>query len=202
MKTIKINCESNKYLKLEDMHDFQGELKDLMEIDYKKLKKDIITNGFIDPFNVWFYEDKWYILDGHQRHRTLTKMKNEDGFSIPELPVTIVHADSYKKAKSIILSLSSSFGTMTSQGLYEFVSGADLDFNDLNNFRLPEINMDKFAEEFGDLPSLNEGANKEKKEVPPDADQYIVSVNCQNENEMQELYEELKERGFQCKLIT
>lgn len=202
MKTIKINCESNKYLKLEDMHDFQGELKDLMEIDYKKLKKDIITNGFIDPFNVWFYEDKWYILDGHQRHRTLSKMKNEDGYSIPELPVTIVHADSYKKAKSIILSLSSTFGTMTSQGLYEFVSGADLDFNELNNFRLPEINMDKFAEEFGDLPSLNKESDNSKNDKQELEPQFIVSIKCEDENQMQELYEEMKDRGLPCKLIT
>jgi hypothetical protein len=150
LKTIKINCESNKYLNLEELNSFQGDLKDLMEIDYQRLKKDIITNGFVDPFNVWFYDSKWFILDGHQRVRVLTKMKSE-GYTIPELPVTVVKAETYKQAKQIVLSLSSNYGTMTTQGLYEFVQTAGLNYDDLNNYRLPEINLDKFAEEFGVL---------------------------------------------------
>lgn len=203
MKTIKINCESNKYLKLNEMHDFQGELKDLMEIDYKRLRKDIITNGFIDPFNVWQYEGKWYILDGHQRHRTLTKMQNEEHFEEQEFPVTIVHAESYKQAKSIVLSLSSNFGSMSHQGLYEFMTGADLDFNSLNDYRLPEIDLDKFAEEFGDLDKLTNESNKKSDSQPTELENmFIVSVMCKDEQEQQELFEELQGRNYDCKIIS
>lgn len=205
MKTININCESNKFLQLDDMNDFQGELKDLMEMDYKRLRKDIITNGFIDPFNVWFNEqdEKWYILDGHQRHRTLTKMRDEEKFEIPELPVTVVKADNYKKAKSIVLSLSSNFGTMTHQGLYQFISTADLDFNSLDNYRLPEIKMDKFAEEFGDLEKLKNDSNSSTSQGKHDLEpQFIVNVMCKNEHEQQELFEELEDRGYECRIIS
>jgi hypothetical protein len=201
MKTVNINCESNKYLKLDDLHEFQGDLKDLMEIDYQKMKKSITGHGIIDCFNVWFYEEKWWILDGHQRKRTLTKMR-EEGYDIPDLPVTVVKAKTYKDAKYIVLSLTSQFGTMTPQGLYEFVSTADLDFNKLNEFRLPEINMDKFAEEFGELPKLKEDRDPSKAgqhELDP---QFIVSIKCQDESEQQALYEEMKERGHACKLIS
>lgn len=203
MKTVNVNCESNKYLKLDELHEFQGDLKDLMEIDYQKMKKSITGHGIIDCFNVWFYEDKWWILDGHQRKRTLTKMQ-QDGYEIPDLPVTVVKAKTYKDAKYIVLSLTSQFGTMTPQGLYEFVSTADLDFNKLNEFRLPEINMDKFAEEFGTLPSVNEGdqSDNSKKTPPSDDPQFIVSVHCTDELQMQEIYEEMKERGYACKLIV
>lgn len=33
-------------------------------------------------------------------------------------------------------------------------------------------------------------------------DQFIVSVHCKSENEMSEIFSELKDRGFECKLIT
>lgn len=39
-------------------------------------------------------------------------------------------------------------------------------------------------------------------ESEPEAKQYIVSVECKTEEEMANLYQELKERGFTCSLIT
>lgn len=205
MKTIKINCDVHTVMPVENMIPFQGDLKDLMEIDYQKLRKSIIKKGFIAPFFLWNNKEdgNWYLLDGHQRKRTLEKMQDE-GFTLPEMPYVEVKAESYKVAKDIILSLSSAYGTMTPQGLYEFMSTADLDFNSLNQFRLPEINMDKFAEEFGDLPSPNEGDKKDSEKTGQHdlEEQYIVNVKCKDEPEMEQLFEELRERGFDVKLIT
>jgi len=78
---------------------------------------------------------------------------------------------------------------------------ADLDLSKINQFVIdegPDIEIDLWGlEEFVIEPSEKFG-----KELVPDSEQSIIVVDCKNEQRMQQLYEELIEREYECKIIT
>jgi len=144
MNKIIVACEGQSTLDIRDMVPIQKDLKELTKENYEKLKKQIVDKGFSAPFFIW--DNK--ILDGTQRHRVLTKMR-EEGWTIPKLPIVKVHAKNEKEAKSKLLSFASQYGKMTSDGLYEFMNDSGLDFNDVSsNFNFAEVDFEKFNEEF------------------------------------------------------
>lgn len=170
MKTIRISCETAFNVDLESLLVLQDDLKELTKENYTKLKNEILKEGFSAPFFVWSDPDlrgKW-ILDGTQRWRVLTQMKKE-GYEIPALPVAIIDADNMENAKRKLLGFASQYGSVTSQGLYEFMSKADIPFDEMESrFRFPEIKSDEFKEEFyadpivegeDDVPETQEGAD-------------------------------------------
>lgn len=150
MKQVEINCTATEFLPHHVIKPLQGDLKNLSGDNYQKLKAQILKYGFTSPIHVWVSPDGLpYALDGHQRLRTITAMANE-GFSVPDLPVTHIEAETEKDAKKILLSLASQYGEMQTQGFMEFVS--DLDFGTLSEiedaFRFPEIKFDQIADEY------------------------------------------------------
>ena len=151
MQTVRIAVEGSGKLTLEELNDFQGNLKELTEENFAKLRKEIEETGFAFAFHVWKDPDgKHWILDGHQRRRVLTRMK-EEGVEIPPLPVCEVEARTYKEAKRRVLQGTSQYGVMTGQGLYEFMSESEIDFEDLEkSFRMPDINVEGFKLEYFD----------------------------------------------------
>lgn len=165
MKQIRIACTSGHKLALENFVELQGELKDLSKDDYKKFRKEIIDTGFAFAPHVWQESAKtkkgkkgfkFWLVDGHQRIRTLREMVKE-GFSCPDIPVVFVEAKSLKEAKRRVLQGTSQYGKISNQGLYEFMTGAEIDFDDLSeSFRLPDIAMDKFGAEFFDAGDAEE----------------------------------------------
>lgn len=132
-----------------DLLPTQGELKALTEVNYDKLKNNIIRRGFIDPVSVW--EDSKglkHLLNGHQRQRVLTK----ENWNEP-IPYFNIPAKDLQEAAAIVLELTSQYGTITQEGLnshiakyelneaavYEATSFdaakpyADIDFDDINS---------------------------------------------------------------------
>lgn len=125
--TIKITCTGAQNIPLDDLLEFQGNLKDLTTENYEKLKNSIYKYGF--SFPVFFWVDsagsKW-ILDAHQRLRVLKKMRDE-GFIIPDLPADPIQAGSVKEAKEKLLLLNSRYGKMTQEGFDEFTADINLE---------------------------------------------------------------------------
>lgn len=149
MPTIEIACKSATELPLQDLTEFQGELKSLSKVDYKRLRKQIIELGFSASIHVWQNDGKNYILDGHQRVRTLRNMAENENYDVPPLPVTLVDADSYKQAKLKLLGMTSQYGRVEGQGLYEYLVEGDIDIQEvIDGYRLPEIDIPKFEAEF------------------------------------------------------
>lgn len=141
---VRVECKGSGYRDINALTEFQGNFKDLSKENYQKLKKEIIELGFSSPIHIW----RENILDGHQRIRTLKKMRDE-GFEIPLLPIVEVEAKDEKEAKKKVLSLTSQFGQITNQGLYEFLNESDIAFDEVKeSFRFPEIDFDKFESEF------------------------------------------------------
>lgn len=150
MEAIRIECEGSALINLNQLTPLQGDLKSLSEENYARLKKVILELGFSAPFHVWVNDNVPYILDGTQRFRTLTRMADE-GFKIPPLPINEIQAKTKKEAMRKLLALASQYGRVEGQGLYEFLTMAELDIADVmmeNSF--PDINLDHFAAEYYD----------------------------------------------------
>ena len=85
MKSIQVKCSAAINVPLADLTPLQGDLKDLSEGNFEKLKKSILKHGITFPFFVWQSGGKNYILDGTQRDRVLKRMA-EEGYEVPPLP--------------------------------------------------------------------------------------------------------------------
>lgn len=64
--------------------------------------------------------------------------------------------------------------------------------------KAPDADFSAWDFDFNKLKIAND---EEKKRSPFDNTEFIITINCQNESEQQSLYEELNERGFECKLL-
>lgn len=146
---IKITCDTKLHVPLENLLPFQGELKTLSEVNYQKLKKQILDEGFCAPVFVWKNDGKYFLCDGHQRTITLNKMKAE-GYKIPDVPAVEIQAKTKREAKKKLLSYVSQFGKVDKQGLYQYIIDAELGIEDMQEFEIPELNMEEFKEEYFD----------------------------------------------------
>ena len=105
-----------------DLLPTQGDLKDLTEKNYNKLKNTIDKRGFSVPVYVW-ENDKGikHLLDGHQRQRVLTT----EGWHEP-IPYLKVPAKDLQEAMARLLEITSQYGTITQEGIDEFIAKYDL----------------------------------------------------------------------------
>jgi len=155
-KMIKIVCDVKDSLPIDDLVEFQGDLKVMSDESAAKLKEEILTTGFAFPIYVWKDQlNKNNIIGGHQRVRVLKMLRNE-GYVLPKIPVVFIEAASRKEAKRRVLQDTAQYGKITEEGLHEFMTEFDLTFADLtNSFRLPDIDIPHFEANFiappGDL---------------------------------------------------
>lgn len=144
-KIIRIACEGAATIELDTLLDFQGNLKSLSDEAYKNLRTSIIDFGFSFPINAWKNGEKIYILDAHQRVATLKRMRSEDGYKIPPLPVVWVDAANEKEAANKVLAATSQYGSISPDGLFEFMQTYNLTVLDIKtNFKFPEIDLPSF----------------------------------------------------------
>lgn len=158
---IRITCKGASSLPLDDLIEFQGELKRLSDEDYGKLKNTIIEEGFSFPFFIWKNKGQNYMIDGHQRKIALLKMVQE-GWKIEKpgkLPVVWVEAKNEKEAKKKVLLAMSQYGKYTEKSFMEFVEESGLDLEGLSlTIDIPTIDVD----------SLLGGGKKKKGEERPE----------------------------------
>jgi DNA modification methylase len=133
-----------------ELVEFQGNLKSLSQQNYERLKRSILDLGFSDPFNVWKdpKDGLWKVLSGTQRLRTIKKMISE-GYKCETVPCNLVEAKDKKEAKRKLLAAAATYGSLESQGLYEFMTEAEIELDELvQDFNFPEIDFPDFQEEF------------------------------------------------------
>jgi hypothetical protein len=137
--TLTIACQGATTVGLDEVNDLQGNLKDLSEKNYVKLRNSMMKFGFSFPLFIWIdSEGKKWIIDAHQRVRTLRKMQQE-GLTIPPLPADIIFAQSRTEAKEKLLLLNSRYGKMDLQGYEEFIHEAGFELKDSELYDLLEI---------------------------------------------------------------
>jgi ParB-like chromosome segregation protein Spo0J len=167
MQTVEIRCKAAVNIDLADLTPLQGDLKELSESNFNKLKQSILRHGITFPFFVWQSSGENYILDGTQRDRVLTKMAQE-GFHIPALPCALIEAKDKREAAEKILLISSQYGRMTEESLDEFLAENDLSFLELaDELELPSIDDAYFKDpsEFSAAGEDEQGRLDQKKPV-------------------------------------
>ncbi len=152
----------------------QGNLKDLSEINYAKLKKSLDEFGFIVPLFIWKKKGKNFIIDAHQRHRLLSKEKAEPFY----LPYVEIEAKDEKEAKQKLLVISSQYGKITQEGFDEFV------------FDLPE----EWITDTVNFDALFEPFEEEKQEAQED--DYEIPETIKTSIKLGDIFE--IKRGVKC----
>jgi len=168
---IRITCRGAIAVPYQQLVHFQGNLKDLSETAYQKLKATILKLGFSEPISVWENDGAYYVLNGHQRLRCIKTMVETEGYVCPDLPVSIVEAVDIHEAKLKVLSLTSQYGDLTNQGLYEFMSQAEIGMDELTDYDFPEIDLPSFDKEyFAEVGGEDENGNKPELPDLPSGD--------------------------------
>jgi hypothetical protein len=148
-KTIKISVEGKDRLPLEKLLPFQGALKHIEKTEYESLRKTLLDFGFSFVVHVWKDKGKFHVIDGHQRIFVLNQMKKVEGWTIPDLPVALVKADSFAEAKRKVLAAASQYGKVTKDSLASYLRESDIQFDEIvANFHFPEIDFSDMAEQF------------------------------------------------------
>lgn len=166
---IQINCKANDFLRIEDLTEFQGELKHREEADVEKIIKSIKKHGFCFPFFVWKHDGINHVFDGHGRLLALKYLKSK-GEELPAFPVVYINAKNEAEAKELLLKLNSNYGKMTQESVLEFLDGLDIDFEDLClpdtsiSFELPE-EEEKETEGDDEVPEVQEEAISKRGEM-------------------------------------
>lgn len=140
-------------LPIADLLPTQGDLKDLTEKNYNKLKNTIDKRGFSVPVYVW-ENDKGikHLLDGHQRQRVLTT----EGWHEP-IPYLKVPAKDLQEAMARLLEITSQYGTITQEGIDEFIA----------RYQLPEAEVYQATQFDATYFNNQEQADDEKVEDSP-----------------------------------
>ena len=129
-----------------ELQDLQGELKDLPDENYEKLKTEILETGFSFAPHAWNSpkQKKIFLIDGHQRIKALRKLSKE-GYKIPPIPVVMIEAKNFEEAKRKVLQGVSQYGVISNQGLKDFWKGMKLSLGTIEtNFNLPNFDFEQF----------------------------------------------------------
>ena len=167
MQAVQIRCKAAVNIDLAKLTPLQGELKELSDVNFEKLKQSILKHGITFPFFVWQSEGANYILDGTQRDRVLKRMSDE-GYGIPPLPCALIEAKDKREAAEKILLISSQYGHMTEESLDQFLAENDLSFLELaDELELPSIDDTSFKDpnEFAAAGEDEQGRLDQKKPV-------------------------------------
>ena len=91
-------------------------------------------------------------MEGFVRASTIAYFNSNANRRIQDskVPVSMIYANDVKDAKEKILALTSQYGEITDQGLYEFMNEANIDVSYLDNLRMPEIDLGKWKDNFVD----------------------------------------------------
>jgi hypothetical protein len=176
LKTIRVNCTGAAELPIDDLKDFQGELKTLTKENARLLRNNMLANGFIAPVFIWLYRKGAYILDGHQRIKVLRDLR-EEGHTIPEeLPVVFIKAKDKSDAKRKLLAISSQYADLSKPGLDLFLEDLEIELGELiDEVRLKDIEVDDILD-----PDFEPGGRDGQSNIDQIEGMEITCPNCKH----------------------
>ena len=214
-KTLKISSTLAKLPTIDyrTLNAFQGDLKELKEAEYRKLKLNLFGDGvipqneFFVPLMVWIEPKtkKPYILDGHQRVNVIKSCNGEPY----ELPYLQIDAKNKVEAKKKLALVNSQYGRITRDGWDSFMHDVDVDWvrgmTTLEAFTLPPL--EGFGKDFelseSEADSDNLITASEKKDLSDSiVSQHKVEISCVNVAEQEDLYNRLINEGYECRILT
>ena len=174
-QTIPCGCDPENRLRrvpASSLTAFQGQMKELRREQYDQLKESILAKGFFAPVFIW--DGK--VLDGHQR---LFVLQNEGWEVEGGIPVVDIQADNEKDAAEKLLLLSSTYGKVDNQGLYEFTQLHGIDLREFTLPDLPDFDVDVFKAGFYETPNFAPGTEEDQGQL--DQKKPVVCPECGHE---------------------
>ena len=191
-KYIRVTCDVKDFLPYDQITPLQGRLKKRTPEQLEKICRSVIKHGWAFPEYIWKGEGKNYCLDGHGRQEAIPLLQ-ENGYIIPEIPVVYIQAKNKEEAKELLLKCISQFGTVTEEGITEFI-----DFNvDFIDFEIPNISFDNLKLGGGDDP---DDANLEESDFNY-KEQFGVIVICDSEAQQEAVYTKLAGEGYNVRVV-
>lgn len=108
-----------------------------------KLRESMLSNSFVEAFNVWESPDGTiFCLDGFHRCGMLEKFLKE-GIEVPEeLPANFLDCAGEQEAAKLVLIYSSIYAKITQQGFQEFLEQHQLNLEEVQfEMDLPEFTL-------------------------------------------------------------
>lgn len=168
-RTIRIECEAKTTLPLDKLVPFQDKIKTLPREQYEKFRKVLIDQGIKFSKHVWLNKGKYHIIDGHQTVYVLTKMRDEEKWVVPNLPVTLVKAKSLREAKLAVLAGASQFGQFDEVALEKYLKTNKIDLDlALESFEFVGIDPEKLSKEMEKVAPLPTGKGGPNMKVSSD----------------------------------
>lgn len=158
-RMIKIRVRGAKTLPLDAIFPFQQEIKSLSKEAYESLRQSLISEGMGLALHVWKNpEDSvFYAIDGHQRIWALKKMRDEEGWVIPELPVAEIDADSYEEAKRRVLIALSVSGKVKEREFADYVKENNISAEYLIlHVTPPGVDMQAFIDHYMNITPITD----------------------------------------------
>lgn len=198
---IKTSVKGAGFVKLDDLAPLQGELKTLDRENYEKYRKSLIDFGVSFVTHIWKHRGKSHIIDGHQGRFTMRKMRDEEGWKIPPIPVAYVEAKNFEEAKRKVLVAASEYGKMNVKSLFEFAQSADIPYDDIvASFSLPSIDQGQFMSMFKDMPKIDnlptppDSQTPDMKHSSDGVKQVLLFFTTENHEEFMGLTNELSKK--------
>jgi hypothetical protein len=191
MGEIRVTCKTADFLPYDQIIPLQGRLKKRTDEQIDKICRSVIKHGWAFPEFIWEHEGVNYCLDGHGRQAAIPRLI-EMGYTIPLIPVVYIEAKNRDEAKELLLKCISQFGTVTQEGIAEFI-----DFNvDFIDFEIPNISFNdlKFGGEGDEDVNLDESEFNYKE-------QFGVIVICENEAQQEAVYTKLAGEGYNVRVV-
>ena len=163
-------------------------------INIDALKKSLLKNNFAFPFFGYKDEEGVWIIDGHTRKQVLYELL-QDGEDVPELlEVQLINCESKDKAREILLEVFNQKQNPINLEVAEvYIEQNNLDIEiETINFFIEKIDVEDEGINYSDE---NKKANK--------YDNYIyLNVKMESEKEAEKLFNELQNKGYECKIIS
>lgn len=180
-------------IELDKLLPFQPDnLKIMTAESFQRLKASIIENDFVTGFYVWKEGDKHWIIDGHHRKYALEELKKEGAILPEKYACLFLDIKDRKHAGKVLLTNASNHAKVHPEGFMEYIHEIGMDFKTAKNtLEIPGIDIDKID---GDIDDVEDESIEDKNK-------HLVVIDCKEEAVQQKLYEELKTRGYECKLM-
>ena len=172
----------------------------IKENEYASLKKSLLSSPeFLEykPLMVYEYADGKYItICGNMRLKAANELLAGGNGRFSALPCFVLNTDT-------------SIAKIKEYAIKDNVQAGSWDWDDLAN---DDWNVDELQEWGIDCSFLTDAEETDelgKEEIKEDKDysdditsEFKLEVDCKDEENLQQLYEELTERGLECRILT
>lgn len=169
-----------EYLSPEELTPYENNTRKHAPDDVEQIKKSILDDGFNDPIGIW--GEKNLIVEGHGRQIAALELH------LDKVPVIRLDhmTDAQRRDYAIRHNRTAELSAWDFSKLEEEIAQLEIEGHDFDGL--------KFEFE-------SEEEIKEPKEVPF-KEEYQLIIDCENEADMEEKYNQLQEMGIECRTST